>query len=239
MLLFLDFETTGLEEGDKICSVGVIVSEGENLFCEYELIDEGKKIPPKASSIHHITNEDIKGKPSFKESKTWAILQKYNHEDTTLIAHNAPFELSMLQKHGFFWHGNIVDTLRTTRHLIPECDYFSLQFLRYELKIYKEEQKELQKCLPNPQRSRCMAHDALCDALCVKLLYGYLLEIKSHDKLVELTSKPVVVEKLDFGKYRGRYIEEISMCDRGYLEWMVQNIEDLDEDLRFSIKRYL
>lgn len=239
MLLFLDFETTGLEESDKICSVGIIAAEEEELFCEYELINEGKKIPPKASSIHHITNEDIKGRVSFKESKSWSILQKYNHEDTTLIAHNAPFELKMLQKYDFFWSGKIIDTLRTTRHLIPECDFFSLQFLRYELKLYKEEQKEIQKCMGDKHQSRCNAHNALCDALCVKLLYSYLLEIKNHLELVELSSKRVVVEKLDFGKYKGRYIEEISMCDRGYLEWMVQNIEDMDEDLRYSIKRYL
>lgn len=239
MLVFLDFETTGLEESDKICSAGIIASENGNVFCEYELINEGKKIPPKASSIHHITNEDIKDKPAFKESRTWHILQKYNNEDATLIAHNAPFELKMLQSHNFFWNGNVIDTLRTTRHLIPECDFFSLQFLRYELKLYKEEQKERTKCMHDEHKNRCSAHNALCDALCVKLLYEYLLEIKSHLELVELTSKSVIVQKLDFGKYKGRYIEEISMCDRGYLEWMLQNIEDLDEDLRYSIKKYL
>jgi len=49
----------------------------------------------------------------------------------------------------------------------------------------------------------------------------------------------VLIQKLDFGKYSGRYIEEITMCDRGYLEWMLSNIADLDEDLRYSIERYL
>ncbi len=200
MLLFLDFETTGLEESDKICSVGIICSDDETFFCEYELINDGKKIPPKASAIHHITNEAIKAKPSFKESKTWALLQKYNHEDTTLIAHNAPFELKILEKYNFFWQGMVIDTLRTTKHLIPECDFFSLQFLRYELKLYKDEQTEMKKCLHERENAPCMAHNALCDALCVKLLYTYLLEIKSHLELVELTSKPVLIEKLNFGK---------------------------------------
>ena len=44
------------------------------------------------------------------------------------------------------------------------------------------------------------------------------------------------MQKFEFGKYSGRYIEEISMCDRGYLEWMLGNIMDLDEDLRYSIE---
>jgi len=47
------------------------------------------------------------------------------------------------------------------------------------------------------------------------------------------------MQKFNFGKYEGRYIEEISICDRGYLEWMLMNILDLDEDLRYSINYYL
>ncbi|MCK4875125.1 MAG: 3'-5' exonuclease, partial [Sulfurimonas sp.] len=70
-------------------------------------------------------------------------------------------------------------------------------------------------------------------------LYKYLLEIKSHDELVELSFKNVLIQKFEFGKYSGRYIEEISMLDRGYLEWMLGNIIDLDEDLRYSVEYYL
>ena len=29
------------------------------------------------------------------------------------------------------------------------------------------------------------------------------------------------------------------MCDRGYLEWMLAQIVDLDDDLRYSIDYYL
>jgi len=57
--------------------------------------------------------------------------------------------------------------------------------------------------------------------------------------LVELSFKNVLIQKFGFGKYSGRYIDEISMCDRGYLEWMLGNISDLDEDLRYSIQHYL
>jgi len=226
MLIFLDLETTGLESSDKICSIGIIGVDENEIFSKYELVNEGKKIPSKASSINHITNEMIKGKPPLKESEAWKFLEKYNSENSTIIAHNVNFDLKMLLTCGFVWYGKIIDTLRVTKHLIPECEYFSLQFLRYELKLYKKE-------------SEITPHNALSDAFLVKLLYDYLLDIKTHEELIELTFKHVLIEKFDFGKYSGRYIEEISMCDRGYLEWILANITDLDEDLRYSIKRYL
>lgn len=226
MLIFLDLETTGLESSDKICSIGIIGSSESKIFSKYELVYEGKKISSKASSVNHITNEMIKGKAALKESEAWEFLKEYNNENSTLVAHNINFDLKMLLSSGFVWHGKIIDTLRATKHLIPECEYFSLQFLRYELKLYKKE-------------GEAAAHNALSDAMHVKLLYEYLLDIKTHDELIELSFKNVLVEKFDFGKYSGRYIEEINMYDKGYLEWVLLNIADLDEDMKYSINRYL
>lgn len=237
MLIFLDLETTGLDIGDKICSIGIIgVLKGETVSI-YELVNEGKKISAKASSINHITNEMLKDKPPLKESRAWKFLHEHNQEDATIIAHNINFDLNMLESAGFTWHGKTVDTLRVTKHLIPECEGFSLQFLRYELRLYKQEQKEALKYALHERD--LMPHNSLSDALHVKLLYDCLAQIKEHDMLVELSQKNVLMQKFDFGKYSGRYIEEISMCDRGYLEWMLLNIVDLDEDLKYTLKRYL
>ncbi|MCK9473161.1 3'-5' exonuclease [Sulfurimonas sp.] len=237
MLIFLDLETTGLEASDKICSIGIIGVKGSEVSSIYELVNEGKKIPAKASSINHITNEMIKDKLPFKQSRAWKFLDENNQEDATLIVHNINFDLRMLQALGFIWQGKTIDTLRVTKHLIPECEHFSLQFLRYELKLYKQEQKEALKYALH--EGVLVPHNALSDALHVKMLYEYLLEIKEHEMLVELSQKNVLIQKFEFGKYSGRFIEEISMCDRGYLEWMLLNITHLDEDLRYSIERYL
>lgn len=239
MLIFLDLETTGLESSDKICSIGIIASDKDKVISIYDLVNEGKKISSKASSINHITNEMIMEKPTFKLSRAWEFLEKNNNENSTIIAHNAAFDLKMLSLAGFIWHGKIIDTLRVTKHLILECEHFSLQFLRYELKLYKNEKTEALKYPQFSYEGEFIAHNALSDALHVKLLYEYLLEIKPHEELSRLSFEYVLVEKFDFGKYNGRYIEEISMCDRGYLEWVLANIIDLNEDLKYSINRYL
>lgn len=228
VLIFLDVETTGIESMDRVCSIGIIGLDSGEIVRKHDLINEGKKISSKASSVNHITNEMIKDKPKLKECDAYEFLQKHNSQNSTLVAHHVKFALKMLQASGFEWRGNVIDTLRATKHLIPECEEFSLQFLRYELKLYKSEKTE-----------DIRGEGSLNDALHVKHLYEYLLEIKPEEELRELSSKKVLMQKFDFGKYSGRYIEDISTSDRSYLEWMLGNISELDEDLRYSIERYL
>ncbi len=235
MLIFLDVETTGLEQDDKICSVGIIAVDGDNIISKYELINEGKKISPKASSVNHITNEMIKNKVKFVDSDIFEFLQNNNTPDTTIIAHNVNFDMQKLSACGFKFKGSLIDTLRVSKHLIQECDGYSLQFLRYELKLYKEEIPHAMACGIDGD---VISHNALSDALIVKLLYNYLLEISSLAQMLDLSFKNVLLQKFEFGKYSGRYIEEIGMCDRGYLEWML-SVADIDEDLRYSINYYL
>ena len=223
MLIFLDTQTTGLESSDKICSIAIIAQNEEETLSKYSLINEGKKIPALASSIHHITNEMIKEKGDFKSSQIYNFLEKHNNTETTIVGHNVKFDLEKLTSAGFRFKGKLIDTLRVTKHLIPECELFSLQTLRYELKLYKKEPEGI------------IAHNAMGDAILVKLLYEYLLDTSTQEEMYNLSFKNVLLDKFQFGKYSGKYIEEICMNDRGYLEWMLNAISDLDEDLRYSI----
>jgi DNA polymerase-3 subunit epsilon/exodeoxyribonuclease X len=228
MLIYLSLQTTGLEVHDKICSIGIISSDGDNI---YNLVNEGKKISSKASSINHITNEMLKDKDTFLKSEASIFLEKYNDKSTTIIAHNAKFVLEKLLSSGFKFNGEVIDTMRVSKHLMQDCESFSLQYLRYDLKLYKQEKEQVFLNL-------CSKH-ALFDAYVVKLLYDYLLEIASFEDMIKLSFENVLMQKFGFGKYEGKYIEEISMNDRGYLEWMLVSISDLDEDLRYSINYYL
>ena len=230
MLIFIDLETTGLESSDKICSIALL---NEKNYI-YELINEGKKIPAEASSIHHITNEDIQGKGTFKESEVFKYLTEYNSFDTILISHNVSFVLEMFVHHGFVWQGRSIDTLRCTKHLLGECEQFSLQFLRYDLKLYREEKKILTKY---EVKEGLFAHHALSDAIIVKILYEALSEMKSSETLQELSQQNVLISKLSFGKHKGRYIEEVLFSDFGYIEWLLSS--EIDEDMRYSLNYYI
>jgi DNA polymerase-3 subunit epsilon/exodeoxyribonuclease X len=92
------------------------------------------------------------------------------------------------------------------------------------------------------------AHDAIGDVLVLKL---FLTELRKRlqerfegvnpiDKMVELTQTPVFYTRpLKFGKYKGKTLQEIAEADRGYLTWMLGNMDSLDEDMRYSIGRVL
>lgn len=237
MLIFLDLETTGLEDDAKICSISIIAVESENIKeVFYEFINEGKKIPPSASAIHHITNEMITNMPSFKESKAYRFLQENNNPQTTIIAHNVEFSRDRLLTAGYEFSGEFIDTMRVTKHLIPECGFFSLQFLRYELKLYKLEQEAIMAC---EYQHAIQLHNTFGDIIVMKLLYHYLLDLADREKMQELTKQNVLLELLPFGKYQAQYIEEIASTDKNYLEWVLANVIDLDDDLRYSINYYL
>ncbi len=232
MLIYLDLETTGLEEADRICSLGLIIDNADDCLTKEEFVKPSLKIRPEAMAVHHITNEMVKEASSFDDAKISTLLQEHNSSENILVAHNLSFDLAMLAKEGFFWKGGVIDTLKCSRHLIDEIDRFSLQFLRYELGLYRSEEKEAEKL-----GLELKAHSALSDALHVKLLHHYLNEMADDEKLMELTIEPVLIKKLIFGKYKDHYLEEVAMNDAGYLRWMLD--QAIDEDLEYSIKYYL
>jgi len=236
MLLYLDIQTTGYEVKDKICSLGLLVFENERCVRKlYSLVNEGKKIPPLASALHNITNEMIEDKPKLLESEVAIFLEKYNSQEHTLVLHNITTTLPMLREAGLTWHGKIIDTYKVTKHLISECELFSLEFLRYELRLYKRESQLQSLC---GIKDALVAHNAMSNALFIRLLFVYLLEITTQDAMYELSFTQVLLEKFSFGKYLGRYIEEIVQIDRNYVMWML-TLENLDDDLRYSIEYYL
>ena len=192
MLVFLDTETTGVDLKDKICALGII----ENESTHYELINPGKKIPPSASAIHHITNEMVKDTPSFSQSVSVKKLENLNIPANILVSHNAPFELSMLQKEGIAWQGQVIDTLKCAKSLMDDLDGYSLQFLRYELRLYREEEAVFDKF-----GLSITPHHALSDAVHTRMVLEYLLDLADMDRLIEISKSYVLLTRLPFGKY--------------------------------------
>jgi len=234
MLIVIDIETTGVDLEDRILSLGVINIDKKEY--RYEVVNEGKKVSTKASSVHQITNDERKEAVSFDMSQINQYLQEYNTTENILVAHNLDFTLMMLQRSGFVWLGETISTQRVTKHLVSECEEFSLAFLHYELQLYKQLQEEY--ALFGIKDALHM-HNALGDAVIVKLLFDYHNELQSIESLIDLTQKNVLLTQFDFGKYKGKFIEEIAYNDKNYLEWAFFNMHDLDEDMKYTLEYYL
>lgn len=230
MVIFLDTETTGVDPKDRICALGFIGKETHH----FELINPGKKIPPSASAIHHITNEMVSDAPSFSQSMSFEKLKELNTTENILVSHNAPFDLAMLEKEGLTWQGRVIDTLKCSKSLMDDLEGYSLQFLRYELRLYREE-----KAVFETYNLPIVPHHALSDALHTKMVLEYLLDLADIERLIEISKSHVLLTRLPFGKYAKKRIEEIALKDPGYLKWMVESLMDMDEDLRYSIDYYL
>lgn len=235
MLIFLDLQTTGNEGEEKLCSVACIVFEkGKFIRTFHELFNEGKKISAQASARHNITNEMIAKKSSFSQSKLYRFLQQQSKREVTLVVHNMAFVLDKLALSGCKWQQKVIDTQRVVKHRILECELFTLEFLRYELKLYRKENRLKSVC---GIKDALIAHHALSNAVVIKLLFEYLKVETSIEAMYDLTFSSVLLEKFPFGKYAGRYIEDIVMNERSYILWML-SLEELDADLRYSIEYY-
>ena len=105
----LDTETTGVEMEDRPVEIALVrVATGERFS---SLINPQRAIPPTASAIHGLTDEDVEGAPTLAmiEPEIAAFIG-----DACLVAHNAAFDRSMLPfLAGYRW----LCSMRLARHL--------------------------------------------------------------------------------------------------------------------------
>ena len=240
--IILDTETTGAGENDRIIQLGYMILEGSDVKVYNEFCSSEVPISFGAMEVHGITPEMIEGKPKCTELESYKYLLEINIASNYLIIHNAPFDIGMLQKEGFENKMQLIDTLRVAKHLLPDEEAHRLQYFRYKMGIYKEEEAEAKKL-----GIEIKAHDAIGDVLVLKLLLSKLRKLveekfpnqNSVAKMVELTKTPIIIEKFRFGKHKGKNVRDVASEDAGYLRWMLSSMDNLDDDLRYSIEYYL
>ena len=240
--IILDTETTGTNEEDRIIQLGYIVLGAKDVEVHNEFCSSDVPISFGAMEVHGITPEMIEGKPKCTEMASYKRLLELNTPDNYMIIHNAPFDLKMLEKEGFQTQMKVIDTLRVAKHVLPDEEAHRLQYFRYKMDLYKEEDKEAQAL-----DIVVKAHDAIGDVLVLKLFLSKLRKIVEEkfpgenpvEKMVDLTNTPILIQTFRFGKHKGKTLQEVAIEDAGYLRWMLGNMENLDEDMRYSINYYL
>ena len=240
-IIILDSETTGTEEEDRIIQLAFLVIDTEN--------DDKKKIALynnhcnpnvaikyEAMAVHHITPELIDGLPELKDTDAFKMLTVLNKPENILVIHNAKFDLDMLAKEGFENKMQIIDTLNIAKHLYPQLDSHSLQYLRYRGGLYKKEMDYLagtKIVLKN-------AHDASADVVFLWiLLMEKLLKDHTIEELVELNKTPALEYKMKFGKHRGMLVESLVKEDPSYITWCLNKMDDLDPSMRYTFNYWL
>lgn len=243
----VDFETTGLLPTDKVVEVAfcdVLCDEGRWLRGRSwtSLINPGELIPAVAMAVHHITDDDVKDAPPFAE-----MLPRLCRRDegdpagpaiapepvNLFAAHRASFEQQFFKPPGARW----ICTWKIAVTVWPEAPGHSNQILRYWLGL-----KLRPEMCARPHRAPDDAY--VTAAILVRMLnsnFGL-----SIDRMVEISSGPVVLPFLTFGMHAMKSLTAYQDGPDGrefdvptsYLEWMLRQ-QGMDVDARCTAFHHL
>jgi exodeoxyribonuclease X len=224
MFIFLDTETTGMGAHDRLCQIAFKTQDGKVVN---ELFNPGRPISYDAMAVHHITNEMVHARPPFIGSAAHralkALVEGNKH---VMVAHNAKFDVSMLQREEIHIPHHIC-TMKLARFLDKEgvIPKYNLQFLRYFLKL----------------NVKATPHDAYGDILVLEKLFYRIHEKMTGQSnvdpvadMIRISQNPVRLARVPFGKHKGMLFRDVPV---DYLEWL--KTTDLDEDLEFTVNHYL
>ncbi len=219
----IDCETTGLDvKEDRIIEVAVICFDFESIYAQAEsLVDPQCVIPETSIAIHHITPDMVAGKPTIDKVLP-EILEIVG--DHIIIGHGIKFDIELIalaaERHNIpcrIRENKSLDTLRMAR-LYGQSPVNSLEYLRKHFNIPLEG-----------------AHRAMSDVIVNREVFKYLAKrFKTTQALFEALSKPILMETIPLGKYKGRAFKDIPLQ---YLQWIVN--KDFDQDLLHSVRTEL
>ncbi len=215
-ILFLDTETTGNSDKDRLCQLAV-----KEWHVDEPIVNALYKPPVPISiesmAIHHITERMVADRPAFRDAPEYADLKDLlESEETVVVAHNAAFDLAMLSREGIMPRRSIC-TYKLAYALDPDdlLPNYRLQYLRYLLDLEVEG----------------IAHDAWGDVLVLEALFDRLAKKMEErhgsaeaalESMLTIGAQPLLFTTIRFGKYNGKKIEEVVKTDRGYLEWLLR-----------------
>lgn len=236
-LIFLDTETTGLVEPRAVQVAFLAPVEGAEDFIENAKFKPPKPIETSAMAVSHITNKMGEAADPFEGSLFKSLLTDHL-TSRIVVAHNAPFDVGVLNAEGLKvnWY---IDTKRVAQHILPDRESYSLQFLRYDLKF------ELDAPAHDAKGDVIVLHALFCHLLKV-LAYYYKLESYQDQivKMVELTKTPDMLKTANFRKHKGKEWAVIAEQDQSYIRWLWEEEgkkpgAQQSEDLIFTLSKLL
>jgi DNA polymerase III epsilon subunit-like protein len=234
-LVFLDTETTGIENGRLVQLAYKKQGAKEKMVVAY--FKPPVPIEIEAMAVHHITEKHVAKKPTFDGSAPHAVLKTLLADRATiLVAHNAKFDMGVLEREGIpASAGRFICTLKVAQSMY-DLPQYKMQYLRYLWGIEDDE---------------ATAHDAEGDVAILEKVFAYMLaeymadpahtgisKTDAIEAFVTISKNPILLRRASFGKYAGKTFEEIAATDRGYLQWM-STLADKDEDFAYTVNHYL
>jgi DNA polymerase-3 subunit epsilon len=233
-LLFFDLETTGLDiSRDRIVEIAAVkVFPDGHVEEKRRLINPTIPIPKEAQDVHHISDEDVKDQPTFKQvAKSLAQWM----EGCDIAGYNSTrFDIPLLAEE-FLRAG--VDFDFRKRKLIDVQNIF-----------HKMEQRTLVAAYAfYCNKNLDDAHSALGD---VRATYEvlkaqldryegtlqndvkFLADFTTRNRLADYAGRIILNDQdepvFNFGKHRGRKVIDVLRAEPSYYDWMMNGDFTLD-----------
>lgn len=246
-LIFFDLETTGTNiTHDRIVEISYIkIFPDGSEEKKSRRINPEMPIPPASTAVHHITDEDVKNEPTFRQ------IAKSLHsifEGSDIAGYNSnKFDVPLLIEE-FNRCGISFDV--AGRHFIDVQNIFHKMEQRTLVAAYKFYcGKDLEG-----------AHSALADTTATyEVLLGQLEKYGSLENNVESLAKFSMIGKnldlaarivlddndvpiFNFGKHKGKPVKEIFRREPSFFDWMMQgdfpkNTKDVLLRLKFDYEK--
>jgi DNA polymerase-3 subunit epsilon len=226
-LVFFDLETTGINiVSDRIVEISYLkVFPNGDEESKTRRINPEMPIPPESTAIHGITDEDVKDSPTFKSIAKSLATQI---EGCDLAGYNSNrFDIPLLAEE-FLRAGVDIDMMKR-------------KFVDVQTIFHKKEQRTLSAALKfYCDKELENAHTAEADTKAtydilqaqldrypdLKNDIAFLADFSAYGNNVDFSGKVVYNDKkqemINFGKYKGRLVEDIFREDPGYYGWIMQ-----------------
>ncbi len=225
-IVFFDLETTGINiVKDRIVEISFVkVHPNGKEESKTRRINPEMPIPPESTAIHGITDEDVKDCPTFKEIAKSLATQI---EGCDLAGYNSNrFDIPLLAEE--FLRAGV------------DIDLNKRKFVDVQTIFHKMEQRTLSAAYKfYCDKSLENAHTAEADTMATYEVLkaqldrypdlqndiNFLSQYSSYTNNVDFAGRMVYNDKgeevINFGKYKGRLVEEVLKNDPGYYSWIM------------------
>ncbi len=226
-IIFFDLETTGTNIlRDRIVEISYIKVMPSGNETERTLrINPGMPIPAEATAIHHITDDDVKNAPPFKQVAQ-ELANVFLGCDIAGFNSNR-FDVPMLMEE-FLRAGVNIDLSR--RKFVDVQTIFHKMEQRTLIAAYKfycgKDLTEAHSANADTRATYEVLKAQLDHYPSRKNDIAFLSDFSSQNKNVDLMGRIIYNEAgkevFNFGKYKGQLVEDVFRRDIGYYSWMMQ-----------------
>lgn len=241
-LVVFDLESTGLSVNtDRIVEIAYLkINPGSSAVQAEILLNPEISIPKEATEVHGFTNEDVKGKPTFKDkaSELWEIFNNCYYAGFNVIGYDLPMLKREFLRAGFdfdYSQAKIIDAKTIYHFMEPRT-------LSAAYKFY---------CGQEHTEAHSASADvrATADVLVAQLAkyeqlrdweFIYKINHASDDRYVDNDRKFYWRDGqayLAFSKHRGRALKEVVEQEPGFLEWILT--ADFSDETKEIVKKAL